>query len=116
MSVSLFSGAQAAKIAESFKDETTQRSIWYAYISNVTAYNLQYNENQPIQFNAWESSEESFTDMNEAIRALGSLLYNAYTNAGNYFCPLHDLESLKQLVSDHEATEDYREYRYQIER
>ena len=116
MSVSLFSGAEAAKIAESFKDEKTQRSIWYAYISNVTAYNLQYEENQPIQFNAWESSEESFTNMHEAIRALGSLLYNAYTNAGNYFCPLHDLESLQQLVRDHEASEDYREYRYQLER
>lgn len=112
MSVSLFSGKEAAKIAESFKDEETQRSIWYAYVSNVVAYNLQYNENEPIQHNAWEANTESFINKSEAIDHLGSLLYNAYTNAGNYFCPVHNLDSLNKLVSDHRASEEYAHYLY----
>lgn len=114
MSVSLLQGKEAAKIANSFTKEETQRNIWYAYISNVTAYNLQYIKNEQIDFKGWEVNEDKYDNINEAIDALGGLLYNAYTNAGNYFCPLKSLEDLADIVKDHRASTEYKEYEYEL--
>ena len=49
MSVSLFTSTEACKIANSLPEKFA-RSVWYSYVSNVTAYNLQYNEKELIDF------------------------------------------------------------------
>jgi len=108
MSVSLYKGNEAAKIAESFESEDVQRQIWYAYISNVTAYNVQYRENAQIDFKGWEANEEKFENIHEAIEALGGLLYNAYTNAGNSFAPEGVLQALAALGTKHERSASYK--------
>ena len=59
------------------------RAVWYAYVANVTAFNVQYKENEPIDFSM--EGEEDFDTLGEAIDSLGSLLYNCYTNDGNSF-------------------------------
>jgi hypothetical protein len=59
------------------------RAVWYGYIANVTAYNVQYRENEQIDFNM--ESEEKFEIFQDAIQLLGSLLYNVATNDGNIF-------------------------------
>lgn len=114
MSVSLLNGNQAAKIAESFTSEETQRKIWYAYISNVTAYNVNYRENTPIDFKGWEENEAKFEDMNKAIDELAHLLYNAYTNAGNSFAPAGVLDELYDMVKAHRETQEYKDYEYEL--
>ena len=114
MSVSLLQAKQAAKIANSFESEETQRNIWYAYISNVTSYNVQYRENQPIDYKGWEETEEKYDNINEAIDELSHLLYNAYTNAGNYFCPEHSLDGLIKMTKEYKSTDAYKEYQYEI--
>ena len=115
MSVVLFNGNEAAKIAESFKSEDVQRKIWYTYISNVTAYNVQYRENEPIDFKGWEVNEDKFENINEAIWELSGLLYNAYTNAGNSFAPVDALESLYKMVKEHRETQEYKEWLWEQE-
>ena len=113
MSVVLFKGNEAAKIAENFTSEDTQRKIWYAYIANVTAYNVQYRENQPIDFKSWEDNTEKFETIHEAIDALGHLCYNAYTNAGNCFAPEGVVESLYDMVQLHRERTDYKIWRHE---
>jgi hypothetical protein len=70
----------------SFEDAKTtiQRAVWYGYVANRTAYNLQYQENELINFNMKDSNEE-FNTLQEAIDVLGSLVYNIATNDGNVF-------------------------------
>lgn len=85
MSVLLFKSKEARKIANSLP-EFYYRSIWYSYISNVTAYNLQYQENELIDFDGWDT-DEKYTDPKELSDAVASLVYNMYTNDGNYFMP-----------------------------
>lgn len=112
MSVSLFNGNEAAKIAENFQSEETQRKIWYAYISNVTAYNTQYRENEPIQFESWEANTDKFESIHEAVYNLAGLLYNACTNAGNSFAPSGVIEDLYEMVEIHKDRADYKEWLY----
>ena len=59
------------------------RAVWYAYIANITAFNVQYKENVQINFNM--ESNEKFENFQDAIQLLGSLLYNVATNDGNIF-------------------------------
>lgn len=59
------------------------RAVWYGYIANVTAYNVQYQENEPINFQL--EGEEDFDTLGEAIDSLSSLIYNSFTNDGNSF-------------------------------
>ena len=99
MSVLLYTGKQAAKIAESFESEDIQRKIWYAYISNVTAYNVQYRENAPIDFKGWDDNKDKFSNIEDAVEALRGLLYNAYTNPGNSFAPEGVLEYIEKMVT-----------------
>jgi hypothetical protein len=69
----------------SFEDarETLGRAIWYGYVANRTAYNLQYQRNEQIDFDY--ESDDHFENSNDAIYSLGSLLYNITTNDGNVF-------------------------------
>lgn len=59
------------------------RAVWYGYIANVTAYNVQYQENEQIDFDL--EGEEDYDTLNEAINILDHLIYNSFTNDGNSF-------------------------------
>ena len=71
------------KYAAESKENFVARAVWYGYIANVTAYNVQYQDNQQINFNI--ECEEEFDNLSDAVDALGSLLYNVATNDGNVF-------------------------------
>lgn len=71
------------KYAAESKENFIARAVWYGYIANVTAYNVQYQDNQQINFNI--ECEDVFESLSDAIDALGSLLYNIATNDGNVF-------------------------------
>lgn len=115
MSVVLFKGNEAAKIAETFQSTVHQRKIWYTYVSNVCAYNVQYKENAPIDFKSWEDNTEKFDTIHEAIWELGGLIYNAHTNAGNYFAPMGVIEELDKMVREHQETQEYKSWLYKRE-
>lgn len=109
MSVSLFSELEISKLYNTLSaDKNTQefvsetkffkkrnkfgsesaedfigRAVWYGYIANITAYNVQYKENNQINFNM--ESSKKFKNFQDAIQLLGSLLYNVSTNDGNIF-------------------------------
>ena len=71
------------KYAAESKENFIARAVWYGYIANVTAYNVQYQDNQQINFNI--RCEDVYESLSDAIDALGSLLYNVSTNDGNVF-------------------------------
>ena len=62
---------------------TLARAIWYGYVANLTAYNLQYKENEQINYDL--ESDEYFESFQEGISTLRSLNYNIATNDGNVF-------------------------------
>jgi hypothetical protein len=98
MSVSLFTSTEVAKIANTLKEELDPRAVWYAYVSNVTAYNLQYQEDAVIDFKGWEAAGDETLTREEALNELRGLEYNAYTNAGNCFMPARELEHLGKFL------------------
>lgn len=59
------------------------RAVWYGYVANVTAFNVQYRENVEIDFNM--EGEDDFSTLQDAVSTLGHLIYNCYTNDGNSF-------------------------------
>tara|TARA_R110002020_G_scaffold96958_1_gene231621 strand:+ start:9128 stop:9682 length:555 start_codon:yes stop_codon:yes gene_type:complete len=64
------------------------RMIWYLYVANVTAYNLQYRETQsPVYDDLTESEHWTniITKTDELVSEMRSLLYNVFTNDGNVF-------------------------------
>lgn len=65
-------------------NDQEQRAIWYGYVGNVTAYNLQYQEDAKIDFD-WESKVDFEMTEEVALTELKSLKYNIYTNDGNCF-------------------------------
>ena len=87
----------AAESAETF----IGRAVWYACIANVTAFNVQYKENEPIDFDM--DGKEDFDTLGEAVDSLRSLLYNCYTNDGNSFLSgdwMEALEAIKKEFKD----------------
>tara|TARA_S200002703_G_scaffold82315_1_gene70941 strand:- start:1228 stop:1629 length:402 start_codon:yes stop_codon:yes gene_type:complete len=79
MSVSLFRKTEINSLMRTYaQNDDESRAIWYAYVSNVTAFNLQYRENETIDFD-FEKYE------NIQKWTLGSLHYNIATNDGNHF-------------------------------
>lgn len=79
MSVSLFRKTEINSLMKTYgNNEDEQRAIWYAYVSNVVAYNLQYQENAEIDFTA-----EKYENIDE--HTLFALHYNMFTNNGNHF-------------------------------
>ena len=105
MSVSLFTSTEACKIANSLPEKFA-RSVWYSYVSNVTAYNLQYEEKELIDFDGW-NSDEKFTDPEKLTNELGSLLYNIYTNDGNYFMPEKNRLQIEKKYNEMKEKSDY---------
>lgn len=72
------------------------RALWYGHVANITAYNLQYQENEPIDFKD-ETEYKPYEDLQEAINILGSLDYNIDTNDGNYFI-MDDWRNVIQMI------------------
>ena len=66
-------------------NEMEQRAIWYAYVGNVTAFNLQYEEKEEIDFDFDKKCPTIMANKNIAKTELKSLMYNIYTNDGNCF-------------------------------
>ena len=78
-SVSLFRKTEINSLIRTYaQNDDESRAIWYAYVSNVMAFNLQYRENEIIDFD-FEKYE------NIQMWTLGSLHYNIATNDGNHF-------------------------------
>ena len=61
------------------------RMLWYMYVANITAYNLQYRENNNINFDEVEVDVDKDIDLLKTMQNFGSLLYNVTTNDGNSF-------------------------------
>jgi hypothetical protein len=61
------------------------RLMWYLYVANGTAYSLQYQEE--IQIFSKEVAADKYKPMafDDAAAGYGSLIYNIFTNDGNYF-------------------------------
>ncbi|QDP67603.1 MAG: hypothetical protein GOVbin568_42 [Prokaryotic dsDNA virus sp.] len=92
MSVSLFSRKAINTLAKVWaQNEKEERAIWYGYVANLTAYNLQYRENIPIDY----KTEDVFDECEDRI---GSLLYNIYTNDGNCFLEDRWVAVLKDIA------------------
>ena len=71
------------------------RAIWYGYIANTTAYNVQYKRNVNINFDM--EGVVSFETLREGIDCLGGLIYNCYTNDGNSFLAKEWMDVLIQI-------------------
>lgn len=111
MSVFLNEATDIARIAHSLEEHGVKpRDVWYAYISNVTSYNVQYKEDAPIDFKAWEAYDED-TEQKlpfiDALKGLGGLLYNSCTNAGNYFMPKSSLDRLERFYETFKSVIQY---------
>jgi len=79
MSVSLYNRGEINSLIKTYaQNDDEVQAIWYAYTSNVTAYNLQYKENAVINFD-----NEVYENIGQWT--LGGLHYNIATNDGNYF-------------------------------
>ena len=91
MSVNLFTSTEASKLANSLsnfsKTKDMGKVVWYLFVSNVTAYNLQYKEDAIIDFEEFEKCDETYDNIQDAIDKFYSLHYNAFSNAGNSFYP-----------------------------
>ena len=78
------------------------RMLWYMYVANRTAYNLQYKENEKIEFahtlTSFLEEEDIEVDFKWAIDTLGSLNYNCHTNEGNYFIADGWLDTAEKLL------------------
>ena len=61
------------------------RVLWYLYVANVTAYSLQYQEQTPIFTKEVAADKYKPMAFDEAAAGYGSLMYNIFTNDGNYF-------------------------------
>jgi hypothetical protein len=72
------------------------RMLWYMYVANRTAYNLQYKENETIEFEDIGTKDD--VDFKWAVDTLGSLNYNCHTNDGNYFIADGWLDTAEKLL------------------
>jgi hypothetical protein len=103
-------------IKELATNETEQRAIWYGYIANVTAFNVQYQENIQIDFK--DETEAQFDNQNDKDEflagSIGSLLYNVYTNAGNCFLADKWVKELENLKTKTKEVTDYGQLKAQV--
>jgi len=61
------------------------RVMWYLYVANVTAYSLQYQEQTPIFTKEVAADKYKPMAFDDAAAGYASLMYNIFTNDGNYF-------------------------------
>lgn len=93
--------------------ETLARALWYGYVANRTAFNLQYQENELINYNM-EDSDDQYETLQDGLGRLGFLLYNIATNDGNVFLS-DEWSNLLRKVYDKfrvEETQDVPNYIY----
>jgi hypothetical protein len=85
------------------------RMVWYLYCANITAYNVNYQENVPIFNEQTKNDEYLDKDLSfaKAISRLGSLIYNCYTNAGNYFIADGWIDSAIAIRKAFDKTDEY---------
>jgi hypothetical protein len=65
-------------------------TLWYCHVANVTAYNLQYQENVSFDFEAeFDGNMKPFeaNENDDYYHYFGSLLYNMAANDGTVFMP-----------------------------
>jgi|TARA_R110000737_G_C14596101_1_gene488338 hypothetical protein len=79
-------------------NEDEKRAIWYAYVGNITCYNLQYEENVEIDFD-WKSQVDFIMDKHIALSELKSLRYNIYTNDGNCFVQQKWIDLMEGVIN-----------------
>ena len=74
-----------------------ERAIWYGHVANITAYNLQYEENltPDYDFDTFASKEDLSGDL---VGELSSLMYNIYTNDGNCFLQQKWIDLLQGMI------------------
>ena len=53
--------------------ETLARAVWYGYVANRTAFNLQYQENELINYNI-EDSDDQYETLQDGLGRLGFAL------------------------------------------
>jgi hypothetical protein len=65
--------------------ESFGRLMWYLHVANGTAYSLQYQEE--IQIFSKEVAADKYKPMafDDAAAGYANLIYNIFTNDGNYF-------------------------------
>lgn len=80
------------------------RAIWYAYVGNVTAFNLQYEEKEEIDF-VWKTMPDFKMDKHIALSELKSLRYNIYTNDGNCFVQQKWIDLMQGVIDRFEDEE-----------
>jgi hypothetical protein len=93
MSVFIYNKQEINKLINEQTNKDDQRAIWYAYIANVTAFNVQYCENEKIDF------EDETINYKSSIN-INSLIYNCYTNAGNCFLEDKWMKRLNKLLKN----------------
>lgn len=81
------------------------RSLWYGYIANITAFNVQYAQNEQIDFSDFDDQIE-FEDVQDAIKLIGYLLYNTYTNNGTCFLQDGFINILNAIKEEFEVIEE----------
>lgn len=88
------------KQPDNFKEKPEHfigRCLWYCWVANKTAYELQYRENITIP---WSDEDTKFEDVewDEQVSLCSSLQYNIFTNDGNYFLADIWVEGLKEII------------------
>ena len=81
------------------------RALWYGYIANITAWNVQYGENEQIDFSDFNDDVE-YENVQEAIDLVGYLLYNVYTNNGTCFLQDSWVNVLNDIKKEFEIIEE----------
>jgi len=101
MSVCIVNKKQVNSLIRTYaKNQDEIRAIWYAYISNITAYNIQYKQTENLNFvmDEYENIE---------VWTLGSLHYNIATNDGNHFMQEKWYKIFCNIVDRVNALSDY---------
>lgn len=81
------------------------RALWYGYIANITAWNVQYEENEQIDFSDF-SDDLEFENLQEAISILDGLVYNIFTNNGTCFLQQKWLNLLDNIIKNFQVIEE----------
>tara|TARA_R110000824_G_scaffold267719_1_gene456528 strand:+ start:347 stop:769 length:423 start_codon:yes stop_codon:yes gene_type:complete len=78
------------------KTPDEERAIWYGYVANITAFNLQYQENVELDYDF--ETVLAKNDSRREYMSLGSLMYNIYTNDGNCFLQQKWIERIEIII------------------
>lgn len=97
MSVMTISKAEInTMMKELAKTPDEERAIWYGYVANITAFNLQYQENVELDYDF--ETVLAKNDSRREYMSLGSLMYNIYTNDGNCFLQQKWIERIEIII------------------